>query len=119
MGRENNMKFNKIPYMNLINKLKLKLTENDKHIILTEESYTSKCDSLSLEEIGRHDIYLGKRSKRGLFESNKGKILNADLNGAINIMRKVFKNMKSIKGEKLCNVERIKIFREVLPADKV
>ena len=46
--------------------------------------------------------------------SGNGKLINADLNGAINIMRKVFRDMKEIKGEKIYNVERVKIFREVL-----
>ena len=58
-------------------------------LIITEESYTSKCDSLALEEIKKHEMYLGKRIKRGLFQSSIGKLINADVNGSINIMRKV------------------------------
>lgn len=112
MGKTNNMKFNKIPYMKLINKIKTRFSELNKYILLTEESYTSKCDSLSLENLTKHENYLGKRTKRGLFESNKGKILNADLNGAINIMRKVF-DLKKIEGLNLYNPQRVKIFREV------
>lgn len=38
----------------------------------------------------RFDVYLGKRKKRGLFQSSIGKLLNADINGAIGIGRKVF-----------------------------
>jgi putative transposase len=113
IGRENNKKFNKIPYIALLKKLENKLIENDKHMILTEESYTSKCDSLALEELCKHDKYLGKRCKRGLFSSSKGKLINADLNGAINIMRKQFTMINKIKGIRLQNVERINIFREV------
>jgi putative transposase len=56
---------------------------------LTEESYTSKCDALALETIQKQESYLGKRVKRGLFKSSVGKIINADINGAINIARKV------------------------------
>ena len=33
--------------------------------------------------------YLGRRIKRGLFRSSTGKLINADHNGALNIMRKV------------------------------
>ncbi len=117
MGKNNNMKFNKIPYMKLINKIKTRFGELNKYIVLTEESYTSKCDSLALEKISKHENYLGKRTKRGLFESSKGKLINADLNGAINIMRKVFK-LEKITGLKICNPSRVKIFREVKPADK-
>ena len=113
IGRENNKKFNKIPYIALLNKLENKLIENNKHMILTEESYTSKCDSLAFEELCKHDNYLGKRCKRGLFSSSKGKLINADLNGAINIMRKQFKEMNIVDGIRLNNIERINIFREV------
>lgn len=49
---------------------------------------TSKCDHLVLEEMKHHDKYAGKRIKRGLFKSSTGKVLNADINGAIGILRK-------------------------------
>jgi transposase len=49
---------------------------------------------------------MGNRIKRCLFGSLKKKLINADLNGAINIMRKVI-NLKEIKGEGLFNPERI------------
>ena len=52
------------------------------------EAYTSKVDSLALEPICKQIKYLGKRVKRGLFQSSIGKVLNADINGAINILRK-------------------------------
>ena len=55
-----------------------------------EESYTSKCDTLALEKIEKHEVYMGKRTKRGLFQSSAGKLINADVNGALNIVRKVF-----------------------------
>lgn len=58
-------------------------------VIENEESYTSKCDSLALEPIKKHDVYLGRRVKRGLFKSSVGNLINADINGAINIGRKV------------------------------
>ena len=37
----------------------------------------------------KHNYYMGKRIKRGLFKQSSGKVLNADLNGAIGILRKV------------------------------
>ena len=37
-----------------------------------------------------HDKYLGRRIKRGLFKSSNGTKINADINGAYNILRKVF-----------------------------
>ena len=106
--------------MSLINKIRTKFIENNKIVILTEESYTSKCDALAIEKICFHDAYLGKRSKRGLFESSTNKLINADINGAINIMRKIFKSYEVIKGENICNPVRIKVFREVAkPANKM
>ena len=57
---------------------------------VTEESYTSKVDHLAFEPLEKHESYVGKRMKRGLFQSSTGKLLNADVNGAIGIGRKVF-----------------------------
>lgn len=89
LGHKTNQTFVQIPYLKLINYLKYKC-ENVGIIFQTnEESYTSKCDSLALEKIGKHEIYLGKRVKRGLFQSSIGKLINADVNGSLNIMRKV------------------------------
>ena len=123
LGRENNRKFYGIPYMSIINKIKTKFTEDDKIVFITEESYTSKCDALAREKICKHDKYLGKRSKRGLFESSKNKLINADINGAINIMRKIYSDSDCdvVKNTNVCNPVRINIFREVgaKPADKV
>lgn len=45
--------------------------------------------SEAFEKIEKHDSYLGKRKNRGLFQSSVGKLINADVNGALNIMRKV------------------------------
>ena len=56
---------------------------------MTEESYTSKIDHLAGESFGHKEKYLGKRVYRGLFKSSTGKAINADVNGAIGIMRKV------------------------------
>merc|ERR1711971_559420 len=58
MGKKNNRTFYNIPYAKLIYKLKDKFGEK---IIITEESYTSKCDGLAYEEICNHEEYIGKR----------------------------------------------------------
>lgn len=60
----------------------------DLYVTTVEESYTSKCDHLVSEEMKHHDKYAGKRIKRGLFKSSTDKVLNADINGAIGILRK-------------------------------
>ena len=72
-----------------VDKLKYKCLLNNIECIITEESYTSKCSFIDNEPLQYSDNYLGKRVHRGLFKSNKGKLLNSDINGAFNIIRKV------------------------------
>jgi putative transposase len=88
MGKKNNFNFGYIPYKRLLSQLFYKGEERNISIIEIDESYTSICDAFGLEEIRRHDTYIGKRTKRGLFVSQNGTKLNSDVNGAINIMRK-------------------------------
>ena len=102
MGKKNNEIFYSIPFSMLLNKLILKAKENQKNVVITKESYTSKCDSLNLEKICYHEKYDGNRNKRGLFSSKKRKLINADLNGAINIMRKKI-NLTEINGNNIFN----------------
>ena len=117
MGKKNNRTFYQIPYCRLLNKLKFRMSSIGSEMILNEESYTSKCDALSLEHVKKQEKYMGTRKTRGLFSSSKHKYINADLNGAINIMRKyLLKNeilMEKIKGKSIFNPLRINIFREV------
>ena len=107
MGRKNNRAFYAIPYRKLFDKLIHKAEQNNQKVCIIGEAYTSKCDALALEEICRHDKYSGKREKRGLFASSTKKYLNADLNGAINIMRKWYTSngldMEEIRGKKIYN----------------
>ena len=58
-------------------------------VIVTEESYTSKCSFLDDEDICKHEEYYGKRIKRGLYKASDGRLINADVNGALNILKKV------------------------------
>ena len=89
IGSANNQKFTQMPFARLRSYLKYKCEMSGIRFICNEESYTSKCDALAYEEIGKHETYLGKRVKRGLFLSSIGKFINADVNGAVNILRKV------------------------------
>ena len=57
-------------------------------VVLKEETYTSKCSFLDNESVKKYNVYLGKRVKRGLFMSSNGTLINADVNGACNIMKK-------------------------------
>ena len=89
LGKRNNQNFVNIPFYTLIKQLEYKCKLEGINFILTEESYTSKCSFLDNEEVCKHDNYLGKRIKRGLFKSKEGKLINADLNGSLNILKKV------------------------------
>lgn len=90
LGKKINQKFVEIPFSRLIDKISYKCKLVGISFQINEESYTSKVDHLAFEKLGKHDVYLGKRKKRGLFQSSVGKLLNADINGAIGIGRKVF-----------------------------
>lgn len=89
IGKCNNQKFVQIPFARLASYLKYKCGMAGIRFVENEESYTSKCDALAKEEIGKHESYLGKRVKRGLFRSSTGRYINADVNGAVNILREV------------------------------
>jgi IS605 OrfB family transposase len=88
IGKRNNQNFVQIPFSLLINQIKYKAEEKGINVILQEESHTSKCSFLDDEYIEHHEKYVGKRFKRGLFRSAKGIIINADVQGAYNIIKK-------------------------------
>jgi putative transposase len=90
LGNKNNQKFVEIPFSSLIDKISYKAKLVGIDVKITEESYTSKVDHLAFETLEKHDIYLGKRKKRGLFQSFVNQLINADINGSIGIVRKVF-----------------------------
>ena len=90
LGKRINQKFVEIPFSKLIDKITYKGKLIGIDVQTTEESYTSKIDHLALEPLKKQEVYSGKRKKRGLFQSSVGKLLNADINGAIGIGRKVF-----------------------------
>lgn len=89
IGKVNNQNFVSIPFKMLIEQIQYKAEEVGINVVITEESYTSKIDHFAFETMKHHDKYLGKRVKRGCFQSSTHKLLNADVNGAIGIMRKV------------------------------
>ena len=106
LGKKTNRYFYEIPFCRFINKLQNKFPPNT--ITKIEESFTSKCDSLSLELLKKKDNYNGTRIKRGLYKCQNGKCVNADLNGAINIMRKLVA-LTAITGKNLYNPTILKI----------
>lgn len=89
IGKKNNQNFVSIPHSQFVEMISYKCKLAGITVKLTEESYTSKCSFIDNEELKRHSNYKGKRIKRGLFRTHEGKLINADLNGSLNIMRKV------------------------------
>ena len=88
MGKRNNQNFVNVPIQKLKQMITYKAQLVGIQIHEVDESYTSKCSSLDLEPIQKHKNYVGNRVKRGLFRGSNY-LLNADVNGALNILRKV------------------------------
>ena len=88
LWKVNNQNFVSIPFQRLIDMLSYKCRLVWIKVEIQEESYTSKCSFLDNETIGKHSEYLWKRIKRWLFQSSSWKIINADVNWALNILRK-------------------------------
>jgi putative transposase len=98
IGKRNNQKFVQIPFLKLVKQTEYKAQLKGIHFLTVNESHTSKCSFLDNEPIGKREKYAGKRISRGLFKTSKGVLLNADVNGAYNIMKKAFPNAISVDG---------------------
>lgn len=92
LGSNTNRNFVSIPHSTLIEKIQYKGLMNGIEVVITQEAYTSKCSALDLEPICKHETYVGKRVKRGLFRMVNGNKINADVNGSLNIARLVAGN---------------------------
>ena len=88
LGKKANQKFGLMPFYKFLQMVTYKCEVRGIAVKVQEESYTSKCSFLDNEEVCKHDSYFGKRVKRGLFRSAKGVEINADINGAYNILVK-------------------------------
>lgn len=87
-----NQGFVQIPYELFIQKLKYKCEDYGIKFIETEESYTSGTSFLDNELPIKSNYNKSRRIKRGLFKSNKGILINSDVNGSYQIIKKVFPN---------------------------
>lgn len=90
IGKKNNQNFTQIPMAIFINKIKYKAENVGIKVIETEESYTSGTSFLDCELPIKANYNKSRRVTRGLFKSNGGELINADLNGAYQIIKKVF-----------------------------
>ena len=98
LGHENNQIFCNIAHAHFIKKLQLASVKYGIEVVDTEESYTSKSNLLNMDilpTIGDDVnlvVFTGKRIKRGLYQTNNNILINADVNGAGNIIRKYVAN---------------------------
>lgn len=95
MGKENNQNFVNIPYGKLRSKLEYLCELNNIQFVKQEESYTSKASFWDNDEIPVYNCdnpkeyeFSGSRIYRGLYKTKNGKKFNADVNGALNILKK-------------------------------
>ncbi|MCK5523588.1 MAG: transposase [Thiomargarita sp.] len=97
IGKRNNQNFVQIPHARLIDLISYKFEQQNGIVLTNEESYTSKASALDLDTLPKRQLknkpsFSGRRIKRGLYQTAKGLLFNADVNGALNIIRKVAKN---------------------------
>ena len=91
MSKSNNQNFVNIPFYKFISMLEYKSKLKGIIFKTITEEYTSKCSFIDEEEIRKHKKYAGKRVSRNFFKSKDGIIINADINGAYNILKKYMK----------------------------
>ena len=103
IGKSNNQSFTSLPLGKLKDKLSYLSELYGIHLILQEESYTSKASFLDNDDIPVYNKnnndsinnnykFSGTRIKRGLYKSSKGILINADINGSLNILKKALLN---------------------------
>ena len=95
LGKRNNQAFLNIPYGKLREKLEYLCKLYDINFVKQEESYTSKASFFDQDIIPIYNddnpkdyVFSGKRIKRGLYQTGTNKLINADINGALNILNK-------------------------------
>lgn len=95
LGKSNNQNFVNIPVGNIKEKLEYLCELNNIKFYKQEESYTSKASFFDNDEIPKYNpnapktyTFSGKRVKRGLYKTATNKMINADINGALNILKK-------------------------------
>ena len=98
MGKANNQNFVNIPMGSFKKKLEYLCQWYGIDLIIQEESYTSKSSFLDNDDLPIYNAekpqkytFSGKRIKRGLYKSKLGILINSDVNGSLNILRKVNK----------------------------
>ena len=92
-GKKVKQHFTYLPYETFIEQLQYKCQLRGITVVVQEESYTSKASFLDNDDIPvygetENPKFSGRRIKRGLYCSGNGQLINADVNGSYNILRK-------------------------------
>lgn len=87
LSKQFNQMSRSIPIARLRDRIVYLLDNNNIETRIVNESYTSKASFIDRDIIGKGE-FCGSRVKRGLYKSKEGKLINADLNAALNIIRK-------------------------------
>jgi IS605 OrfB family transposase len=131
LGKQTNQNFVSIPHARLIEMLEYKTRLVGIKVIVQEESYTSQSNFLGLDPIpiyGKTDkdaVFSGRRIKRGLYKTSAGQLINSDVNGSYNILRKAIPNAFSngiescVVGPMRVNPLKVKVKGEGLNASHV
>ncbi len=131
LGKQTNQNFVNVPHARLIEMLEYKAQLVGIKVLQQEESYTSQSSFLNLDPIpvygktGNDVIFSGKRIKRGLYKTSVGQLINSDVNGAYNILRKAIPNAFSngigscVVGPMRVNPLKVQAKREGLNASHV
>ena len=124
LKKKNKQNFIQIPFNNLISKIKEKLSCYGIEVLEQEESYTSKASALDFDKIPVYNgksagtKFSGRRTKRGLYKTKQGVLINADLNGALNIMRKAFPKI-DFETNDLKYLQNPKIIKNIMNSQRV
>lgn len=93
LGKRTNQQFVSIPHCQLIKMITYKALLVGIEVIITEESYTSKSSLLDNDPLPKYGEksfkFSGKRVTRGLYKTGINKLINADVLGSFNIIKKV------------------------------
>ena len=90
-GMDYNKNFVQIPITSLVEKIKYKAKIEGIEVKKVSEKYTSGVSAIDKEEIKKENYNKKRRISRGIFVTNKGIKVNADINGSLNILRKYIK----------------------------
>jgi len=92
LGKKTNQNMVSIPHAKFIEILTYKAQLVGINVVLGTKEYTFKCSFLDNEPLCKQDSYQGRRLKMGLVRLRNGTLINADVNGSLNIIRKAFPN---------------------------